>query len=103
MLEKPEKLDTYIGFSPDSVVSKTIINKKYGTVTLFAFDKGQSLSEHTSPFDAMVHVLEGEAEISIGGVISGVGAGEAIMMPAGIPHAVNAPEPFKMLLTLIRE
>jgi quercetin dioxygenase-like cupin family protein len=71
-------------------------------VTVFSFDKGQGLSEHTAPFDALVHVIEGQAEIIIGGTPHPVSAGEVILMPANVPHAVRAPERFKMLLTMIK-
>jgi quercetin dioxygenase-like cupin family protein len=84
------------------VVSKTLVDRKTGTVTLFAFDQGQALSEHTAPFDALVCVLDGEAEISIGGQPARVVAGEMLLMPANIPHALKAVAPFKMMLTMIR-
>jgi quercetin dioxygenase-like cupin family protein len=85
-----------------SVVSRTLVKKPTGTITLFAFDRGQALSEHTAPFDALVQVLEGEAEILIGGAPHRVKEGEAILLPAGIPHGLNAVASFKMLLTMIR-
>jgi quercetin dioxygenase-like cupin family protein len=85
-----------------SVVSKTLVKKPTGTITLFAFDQGQALSEHTASFDALIQLLEGEAEISIGGTPCRVHGGEAIFLPGGIPHAVHAVAPFKMLLTMIR-
>lgn len=91
-----------IDYQDDSVVSKTIIEKKTGTVTLFSFDQGQGLSEHTAPFDALVHVVDGEAEITISGVPYRLGAGEMIVMPAGEPHALDAVKRFKMILTMIR-
>jgi quercetin dioxygenase-like cupin family protein len=84
------------------VVSRTIIEKKTGTVTLFAFDKGQGLSEHTAPFDAMVEILDGEAEITISGKPHSVKAGEFIIMPAGKPHSLRAVKKFKMALVMIR-
>ncbi|QEF94450.1 MULTISPECIES: cupin domain-containing protein [unclassified Methanothermobacter] len=96
------KLNELIDYQDDSVVSREIIRKDTGTVTLFAFDGGQGLSEHTAPFDAMVQVIEGEAEITISGEKNRVAAGEMIIMPANEPHAVMAVEPFKMLLTMIR-
>ncbi|HDT15055.1 MAG TPA: cupin domain-containing protein [Firmicutes bacterium] len=92
-----------VEYSEGSIVSKTLIDKKSGTVTLFAFSKGQGLSEHTAPFDAIVNVLDGKAEISIGGRISEVSAGESIIMPANIPHALKAGENFKMMLVMIKE
>ena len=91
-----------VGTQPAAVVSRTLVKKATGTITLFAFDQGQALSEHTAPFEALVQVLDGEAEISIGGAPHRVKGGEAILLPAGIPHAVNAVGPFKMLLTMIR-
>lgn len=91
-----------IKFSDNSIVSKTILDKKVGTITLFAFDAGQRLSEHTAPFDAFLQVTEGEAEIMVGGEIHNVNAGQVIIMPANVPHAVNAKMKFKMLLTMIR-
>lgn len=96
------KLNEMIDYQDDSVVSREIIRKDTGTVTLFAFDRGQGLSEHTAPFDAMVQVIDGEAEIIISGEKNRVAAGEIIIMPANEPHAVMAVEPFKMLLTMIR-
>ncbi|BBO69398.1 cupin [Desulfosarcina alkanivorans] len=91
-----------VGYQKDAVVSKTIIEKKTGTVTLFAFDQGQGLSEHTAPFDAMVQVLDGEVEIRISGNPHTVKEGQTIIMPAGEPHALKAVTPFRMLLTMIR-
>jgi quercetin dioxygenase-like cupin family protein len=95
-------LDTLVGYAADSVVSKTILDKHVGTVTLFAFDKGQKLSEHTTPHDAIVQVTEGRATVVIDGQPRGVSAGEIIIMPANVPHAVTADERFKMLLIMIR-
>ncbi|MFH1830366.1 MAG: cupin domain-containing protein [Pseudomonadota bacterium] len=92
-----------VAYQTGAVVSREIIKKKAGTVTVFAFDKGQGLSEHTAPFDALVYVLDGLAEITIGGVPRRVGKDETILMPAGVPHALKAPERFKMLLMMIRE
>ena len=89
-------------YQEDSVVSRTIIEKETGTVTLFAFGKGQGLSEHTAPFDALVHVLDGEVEIVISGKPFHLKAGEMIIMPADEPHALKAVTKFKMLLTMIR-
>ena len=91
-----------VNYQEQSVVSKTLIEKKTGTVTLFAFDEGQELSEHTAPFDALVHMVEGEAEIIISGKSFFLKSGDAIIMPANDPHAVKAPSQFKMLLTMIR-
>jgi quercetin dioxygenase-like cupin family protein len=92
-----------VQYQTGSVVSREILKKKTGTVTLFAFDEGQGLSEHTAPFDALVYVLEGRVEISISGQPHLVAAGEMIIMPAGQPHALKALERFKMVLTMIRQ
>ena len=89
-------------YQEGSVVSRTILDKKTGTVTLFAFDKGQGLSEHTAPFDALVHLLDGEAEIVISGKALRLKEGEMVIMPANQPHALRAIEKFKMILTMIR-
>jgi quercetin dioxygenase-like cupin family protein len=91
-----------VDYQAEAVVSKTIIEKKTGTVTLFAFDHGQGLSEHTAPFDALVQVLDGEAEITVAGKPFHVKQGEMIIMPAREPHALKAVKQFKMLLTMIR-
>ena len=91
-----------IKYQAGSIVSREIIRQKTGTVTLFAFDKGQGLSEHTAPFDALVYVLEGEVEISISGQPHVVKGGEMIIMPADQPHALKALQRFKMVLTMIR-
>ena len=91
-----------VAYQKASIVSKTLIEKKTGTVTLFAFDQGQGLSEHTAPFDAMVCVLDGVAEITIDGNPRTVRQGEMLVMPANKPHALKAVERFKMMLTMIR-
>jgi quercetin dioxygenase-like cupin family protein len=91
-----------VEYQAGSVVSKTLIKKETGTVTLFAFDKDQGLSEHTAPFDALVHVLDGKAEITIAGDPIDVIGGEIIIMPAGKPHALRAVERFKMMLVMIK-
>lgn len=96
------KLREHISYSPDSIVSKKIIENSAGGITLFAFDKGQRLSEHTSPYDAVIQIIEGEGEIIIGGKSNNLTSGELIIMPANIAHAVNAHSPFKMLLTMIK-
>jgi quercetin dioxygenase-like cupin family protein len=101
-LAKPAALASLIDYADDSIVSKTIIDKPVGTITLFAFDKGQKLSEHTAPYDAVVQVLDGSAELTIGGKSITVCAGQLIIMPANVPHEVAAQEKFKMLLTMIR-
>jgi quercetin dioxygenase-like cupin family protein len=91
-----------ISYQEGAVVSRQIVKAEAGNVTLFAFDLGQELSEHTAPFDALVHVLEGEVEIRISGNPFKLKTGEAIVMPANEPHAVKALTRFKMLLTMIR-
>ena len=96
---KPEEL---VNYQEGSIVSREIVKKPTGNLTVFAFDEGQGMSEHTSPFDALVQVLEGEAEISIAGVTHAVHRGEMILMPANQPHALKAQKRFKMMLTMIR-
>jgi quercetin dioxygenase-like cupin family protein len=96
------RLDELLAYVSGSVVSRTLIKRPVGTVTLFSFDKGQGLSEHTAPFDALVQVLDGQAELTIGGESVKAGAGETVLMPADVPHSLHALEPFKMLLTMIR-
>lgn len=91
-----------VGYQQGSVVSKTLIDKKIGTVTLFAFDAGQGLSEHTAPYDAFVEIVDGAADITIGGETQSVSAGQLIIMPANIPHSLRATKEFKMLLVMIR-
>ena len=91
-----------IDYADDSIVSKTLLDKKTGTLTLFAFDAGQGLSEHTSPYDATVYILEGEAVLTIGGEKVNACAGNMVIMPANIPHDVQAENRFKMLLIMIR-
>ena len=99
---KPQILIAMVDYQKGTIVSKTIIEKNTGTVTLFAFDKGQGLSEHTAPFDALVQVLDGEVEIRISGKPFNLKQGEMIIMPAHEPHALKAVSNFKMLLTMIR-
>ncbi|MCJ7508205.1 MAG: cupin domain-containing protein [candidate division Zixibacteria bacterium] len=96
------QLADLIDYQTDSVVSRTIINKKTGTVTLFAFDRAQGLSEHTAPFDALVYILDGEAKVSISGKPFHLKEGEMIIMPANQPHALKAVKKFKMLLVMIK-
>lgn len=96
------KTGDLIDYQEGAVVSREIIKRETGTVTVFAFDRGEGLSEHTAPFDAMVQVIEGKAEISISGKKNLVGTGEMIIMPANTPHALHAPERYKMMLTMIR-
>lgn len=91
-----------VEYSDNSIVSRTIVKNSGGNITLFAFDKGEELSEHTAPFDAVVSVTDGWARITIGGEANDVNAGETIIMPAGIPHSVKALERFKMMLIMIK-
>lgn len=98
----PFHLTDGIAYAEDSVVSKTILKKESGNVTLFSFARGQGLSEHTAPFDAIVQVLDGSAEVRIGGEDRTVDAGNMIIMPANVPHALQARERFKMLLIMIK-
>jgi quercetin dioxygenase-like cupin family protein len=93
-----EKVD----YSSEGIISKRVIDRPVGTVTLFSFDKGQRLSTHSAPYDAMVQVIEGKAEITIDNTVHHLETGEAIIMPANVPHAVNATEKFKMVLTMIK-
>jgi quercetin dioxygenase-like cupin family protein len=97
-------LDTagLVAYDPGAVVSRTLIKKPVGTVTLFSFDKGEGLSEHTAAFDALVSVLDGVAEVTIAGKPHRVAAGQSIIMPGGQPHALQAVERFKMMLVMIR-
>ena len=101
-LGKGQKLLELIDYANDSIVSKTLLDKSVGTITLFAFDKGQKLSEHTAPYDAVVQILDGKAQIRIKDDINELLEGQIIIMPANVPHAVNASDRFKMLLTMIR-
>ena len=96
------RLADMVGYQDGSVVSRTLMNQPAGTITLFAFDKGQELSEHTTPYAAMVNVLDGEATITIAGQAYDLNEGDMIIMPANQPHAVKAAERFKMMLTMIR-
>jgi len=102
-LTDPKGLAGLIRLQEGAVVSRTLVKKATGTVTLFAFDEGEGLSEHSTPHDALVQILEGTATITVGGVAHRVEAGEVLLLPADIPHALQAPVPFKMLLTMIRE
>jgi len=95
-------LEESVSYQSGSVVSRTLLKDKNGSITVFAFDEGQELSEHTVPFDALVHVLDGEVEIRISGEPSRVKKGEAILMPANQPHAVRAVTSFKMVLAMVR-
>ena len=99
----PFDLALSIDYQAASVVSKTLVSKKIGTVTLFSFDQGQGLSEHTAPYDAMVYILDGKAQITIDGKKVAAQTGQMVIMPAHKPHALDARERFKMLLIMIRE
>ena len=101
-LSQNERLKDLVTYQGGSIVSRTIINKKTGTVTLFAFDAGQELSEHTTPFDALVYLYDGKAEITISGKTLNIEDGETIIMPADHPHALKAVKKFKMILTMIK-
>ncbi len=98
----PASLADIVDYQKDAVVSKTIIEKTAGTVTVFAFDMGQGLSEHTAPFDALVQILDGEVEIRISGEPFHLKTGEIVIMPAHEPHALKSVTRFKMLLTMIK-
>ena len=102
LLARAVKMAGLAEYQDGSVVSREIIKKNTGTVTVFAFDKGQGLSEHTAPFDALVYILDGEAEITISGKAHRVNSGEMIIMPASQPHALKALNRFKMALVMIR-
>jgi quercetin dioxygenase-like cupin family protein len=96
------KIAELVDYQAGSIVSRIVVKAETGSVTLFAFDEGQELSEHTAPFDALVHLLDGEAAIKISGKAFHLKTGDGIVMPAGQPHAVKAVKKFKMLLTMIR-
>jgi len=105
MSESPRgvlRLTDLVSYQDGSVVSRTIAKTSAGSVTVFAFDSGQALSEHTAAFDALVHVLEGEVEIVVGGAPHRLGKGDAILLPANVPHAVNAVGRVKMLLSMLK-
>jgi len=102
LIGKALTLSDLVSYQDGSVVSKTLIDKKIGTVTMFSFGSGQGLSEHTVPFDAFVQIVDGEAEVTINGEPQTVSAGQIIIMPANIPHELKAVKPFKMLLVMIR-
>ncbi len=96
-------INEMVQYQDGAIVSRTLVKKAAGTVTLFAFDKGESLSEHTSPYEALVLVLDGAGQITVGGEVHQVLAGQTITLPAGVPHALKAEHPFKMMLVMIRE
>ena len=101
-VSKGQTLADMVEYADNSIVSKTILDKSVGTITLFAFDKGQRLSEHQAPYDAVVQIIDGVGRLTIGGEDVNVSAGKIIIMPGNVPHAVAAGEKFKMLLTMIR-
>ena len=101
-IAKVSDINELIDYSTNSVVSKTLVEKNTGTITLFAFDEGQGLSEHSAPFDALVYVFDGEAEISIAGAKHILKAGQMLMMPANVPHALKALKKYKMMLIMIK-
>lgn len=101
-LNESNKISDLVQYQKDSVVSKTLIKKEKGTITIFAFDKEQGLSEHTVPFDALVQVIDGKADILLNGKSNIVSKGEMIIMPANVPHALKAIEKFKMMLVMIK-
>ncbi len=103
LIAKVSKMDHLIEYQDASIVSRTIVKKPTGTVTIFAFDKDEFLSEHTAPFDAIANILDGSAEISIGGVSHQLTQGEMIIMPANIAHAVKAVDKMKMVLIMIKD
>ena len=95
-------LENFVDYAKGAVISKTLIKREIGNITLFSFDKGQGLSEHTAPFDAVVYILDGQVEVSIGGKPQIVKKGDMLIMPANVSHALNGLESFKMLLIMIR-
>lgn len=101
-LDHPQSLAALVAYQAGAIVSRVVLKTAGGSVTLFAFDAGQELSEHTAPFDALVQVLDGEAEITVAGVAQRVRSGEALRLPAHRPHAVRAVSRFTMLLTMVR-
>ena len=102
-LSSPREVASLLDYQAGSVVSRTLVKKPTGTLTLFAFDQGEGLSEHSTPHDAVVEVLDGTVEIKIGAHLHTVQAGEGLLLPANVPHALSAVTPFKMLLIMIRE
>jgi quercetin dioxygenase-like cupin family protein len=99
---QPAKLNDMVDYQKGSVVSRELVSRKTGTVTLFAFDEGQGLSEHTAPFDSIVQILDGEAEVTIAGKLFHLETGEILIMPANKHHSLKATKRFKMILTMIR-
>ena len=95
-------LAALVDYADGAIVSRTLLENKAGTLTVFSFDAGQGLSEHTTPFDAVVQILDGQAEVTIGGKQVQAESGQMVLMPANVPHALQARKPFKMLLTMLR-
>ncbi len=102
-MDKAQNIAQLIDYQENSVVSKTLLKQKNGNITLFAFDKGQGLSEHTAPFDAWCQIVDGRAAVKVGDTTHDMKAGDAIIFPANIPHALDGSERFKMLLVMIKE
>lgn len=102
LIGKAVDMNGLVAYASGSVVSRTLIDRKIGTITLFSFDEGQGLSEHTAPFDAFVQVIDGAADVTIAGQLHKVTSGEFIIMPANTPHSLKAVEQFKMMLVMIR-
>jgi quercetin dioxygenase-like cupin family protein len=103
LLGKHLTMNDLVSYQEGSIVSRTLMDKPVGTVTMFAFDQGQGLSEHAAPYDAMVHVLEGEVDLTLSGVVHSMKSGDVLIMPANEPHELKATKQFKMLLTMIRQ
>ena len=101
--DRASALNELVDVAEGAIVSRVLASSGGGTVTLFAFDGGQGLSEHSAPFDALVQVVDGTLELTIGGVDLRVREGEIVRMPANVPHALHAPEPSRMVLTMLRE
>jgi quercetin dioxygenase-like cupin family protein len=102
-LDRPAALAGLVDYQPGAVVSQTLVKAKTGTVTVFAFDTGEGLSEHVAPFDALLYAIEGRAAVRVGDNEHAMSAGEILRLPAGVPHAVQTADRFKMLLVMIRE
>ena len=102
LIGRAVEMNGLVSYQDGSVVSRTLIDRKIGTITLFTFDAGQGLSEHTAPFDAFVQIFDGVADVTIDGKVQRVSSGEFIIMPANIPHSLKAVEKFKMMLVMIR-
>ena len=103
LLGKHLKMSDLVSYQEGSIVSRTLIDKAVCTVTIFAFDEGQGLSEHAAPYDAMVHVLEGDVDLTLSGIVHSMKGGDVIIMPANEAHSLKAVKQFKMLLTMVRQ